>query len=304
MSTVPDRRRKANARPARAKPNGKPRSGKASFDYGYRDIPKKLPNGEYEMVRIPLTLEDVLHPLMGDKHVLGDPHDEDCHYLKAVLKDRFAHDRTFVVFSDCGIFWDRPGLKHHSPDVSVIFGVKERKDWETFHVAIEKVRPALVVEVTSPKTRENDVTTKVAQYARAGVPHYVIADTHKRDGKRRLTLIRYQLDNGTYRSMGTDANGRVWLEPVQLWLGVNVDPDTGGDRLVLIDPKTDEPIGDYTAVNRARAEAEERARAAADQARAADQRADAEVNARLAAEARTRELEAELGRSKRKKPPR
>jgi hypothetical protein len=42
---------------------------------------------------------------------------------------------------------------------------------------------------------------------------------------------------------------RAWLEPVGLWLGVKVNPETGGDRLVLIDPSNNDEIGDYTTVD-------------------------------------------------------
>ena len=49
-------------------------------------------------------------------------------------------------------------------------------DWATLDVAAEGARPALVVEVTSPSTRENDLGTKPDFYHRAGVPLYVIAD--------------------------------------------------------------------------------------------------------------------------------
>jgi colicin import membrane protein len=301
MSTVPRRRTTTDTGASRPRAKQETGTGKASFRYGYREVRKKRPDGRIASVRIPLTLEDVLHPRFGDVHVLSDPHGDDCNYLKDVLKDRYAEDRSVVVFSDCGIFWDIPRLKHHSPDLSVIFGVKQRKDWKTFHVKTEKVRPALLIEVTSPSTRVNDVQTKVEQYARAGVPHYVIADANEREEKRRLELIRYRLVNGVYYAVAPDVLGRVWLEPVGLWLGVRIDPDTGGDRLVLIDPATTEPIGDYTAVNRARAVAAEQARAAAQQARAADQRAEAESLARVRAEARVRELEAELRRRKGRK---
>ncbi len=100
----------------------------------------------------------------------SDPHAEDCTYSRNVLKARHAGDPSAVVLSDCGIFWDIPGLRHHSPDLAVIFGVKQKKEWKTFHVKIEKVRPSLIIEVTSPKTRINDIKTKVEQYARAKVP--------------------------------------------------------------------------------------------------------------------------------------
>ncbi|HZW32358.1 MAG TPA: Uma2 family endonuclease [Isosphaeraceae bacterium] len=126
----------------------------------------------------------------------------------------------------------------------MIFAVKQRKDWKTFGVKIEKVRPRLIIEVTSPDTRVNDVKTQVKQYARAKVPHHVIADAHELDGKRRLTLIVYRLKGKDYERVALDEHGRAWLKPVGLWLGVRVDPGTGGDRVVLIDPATNQEIGD------------------------------------------------------------
>jgi colicin import membrane protein len=273
-----------------------PSRSKASFAYGYREVREKLPDGRYRRQRVPLTLEDVLHPRFGDVHMLGDPHGDDCHYLKSVLKARHAGDRSVAVFSDCGIYWDIPGLRHHSPDLSVIFGVKQRKDWNTFHVRKEGVRPSLIIEVTSPKTRVNDVKTNVTQYAQAKVPHYVIADMEEVDGKRRLKLIAYRLNGSAYEPVPVDERGRVWLEPVGLWLGVKIDSETGGDRLVLIDPETDQEIGDYTAVDQARQAAEARARDEAQGRAAAEARARDEAQSRAAAEARSLELEAELKR--------
>ena len=302
MSTIPERRTSTNARKSGTSP---PRKARASFDYGYRYVRKKLPDGSYDWVQRPLTLEEVLHPREGDVHMLGDPHADDCTYLRVVAKARYADDPSVVVLSDCGVYWDIPGLKHHSPDFCVIFGVKKRKAWKTFRVKTEKVRPSLIIEVTSPKTRKLDIKTKVKQYARAKVPYYVIADAQEdwdEDGeRRRLTLIAYRLEGKAYVSVPADKLGRVWLEPVNLWLGVRVDPESGDDRLVLIDPATNGEIGDYTAVERARLEAihqagaEKKARATAEaQARVATERADA-------AEARIRELEAEMkGRRRRK----
>jgi colicin import membrane protein len=283
MSTIPNRPAATQPGTAKARTPTKPRDrNKASFRYGYRYQRKKLPNGRVDYERVPLTLDDVLHPQFGDVHVLGDAHVHDCTYLLNVLEDRFAGDRSVKVLSDCGIYWDKPGLKHHSPDLAVIFGVKQRKKWDTFHVKTEKVRPSLIVEVTSRSTRVNDVNTKVKEYARAEVPHYVIADARSVKKKRRLTLIPYRLDGGVYQPVPLDEQGRAWLQPVGLWLGVKTDPDTGGDRLVLIDPTTNEEIGDYTAIRQARDEAEARAEAAA--------------QARIQAEAEVRELKAELRR--------
>jgi colicin import membrane protein len=305
MSTVPERRTSTKA-PASG--TRRPKMDRASFDYGYRYVRKKLPDGSYDLVRRPLTLEEVLHPREGDVHMLGDPHAEDCTYLRVVSKARYADDPSVAVFSDCGIYWGIPGLKHHSPDFCVIFGVKKRKKWETFDVKIEKVWPSLIVEVTSPSTRILDVETKVEQYAQAKVPHYVIADVHEKAGRRQITLIAYRLNGKAYEPVALDQHGRAWLEPVGLWLGVKATPETGGDRLVLIDPATNEEIGDYTEVSRASA-TEARARAHAEgRAQTEAKRADAEAQARAeaearaeAAEARIRELEAQLKRRKPRK---
>src|SRR5262245_61906432 len=108
MSTVPERQ-------------------KASFAYGYREVRVRLPDGRSRRKRVPLTLEDVLHPRFGDVHMLGDPHSQDCTYLFTVLRARYADNSSVAVFTDCGIYWDIRGLRHHSPDISVIFGVRARK---------------------------------------------------------------------------------------------------------------------------------------------------------------------------------
>src|SRR5262245_50453823 len=126
MSTIPKRSAPSRARTPR-RPAG---LDTASFDYGYRLVRRKGLNGEAEWVRIPLTLWDVLHPQEGDVHLLSDPHTDDCTYLRIILKDRHAGDRSVVVLSECGIYWDIPGLAHHSPDLAVIFGVRKRKPKE------------------------------------------------------------------------------------------------------------------------------------------------------------------------------
>jgi colicin import membrane protein len=295
MSTIPDSRTTPKARTPRTRT---PRKDRASFDYGYRYVRETLPDGGERWERKPLTLDDVLHPQEGDVHVLSDPHSADCIYLRVVAEARYADDASIVVFSDCGIFWDIPGLRHHSPDFALIFGVKQRQDWRTFDVATEKVRPSLIIEVTSPKTRVTDLEDKVVEYARAHVPFYVIADARegpdRNPRRRRLELVAYRLKGKTYQRVRADQQGRVRLEPLNLLLGVRVDPRTGGDRLVLIDPATDQEIGDYAAVDQARAQAEAEARAQAE-------RAEAEARARAAAEARIRELEAQLKGRKRRK---
>ena len=145
-----------------------PRTDHASFAYGWRYVPRPGRNGRTQRERIPLTLEDVLHPQEGDVLVPGDPHADDCTYLRDVAKDRNADDDSVVVLTDCDIYWDIAELKNHRPDLAVIFGVKRRRDWPSFDVKKEKVRPKLIVEVASLQTRVVDVEDKVIEYARGG----------------------------------------------------------------------------------------------------------------------------------------
>ncbi len=64
----------------------------------------------------------------------GDPHADDCTYLRYVAKDRNADDNSVAVLTDCDIYWDIAELKNHRPDLAVIFGVKRRRDWPSFDV--------------------------------------------------------------------------------------------------------------------------------------------------------------------------
>jgi len=287
MSTVQERRTPPQSDSAKLNP----------FRYGWRDVRVEKPDGRIEFEQVALTLEDALHPEEGDYTVSSHAHALDCNYLQDVFGARLSSDPTAVVLADVEVFWDDPGIKQHRPDVAVIPGVRRQKNWPTFHVIKEGTRPVLIVEVVSLSTRVNDVETKVEQYARVKVAHYVIADVWESDGRRHVGLIDYRLGpGGDYERQPLDPRGRVWLDEVGgLWLGVVDNPELDGDRLGLFDPATDEEIGDYTQLSHllaanalalAESEARERAKAAA-----------------LAeSEARIRELEAELRRLRTKKP--
>ena len=62
----------------------------ASLKYGWRDVPKKLADGRIKVERVPLTLDDVVHPQFGDVHVLSDAHDDDCSYMKTFSRTAIA----------------------------------------------------------------------------------------------------------------------------------------------------------------------------------------------------------------------
>jgi Uma2 family endonuclease len=256
------------------------------FRYGWRFVPRPTPDNPHHLEQVPLTLEDVLHPEVGDFIVHSDRHETDRMYLTAVLRARLEESGAAIVLSDVRIAWDVPDLRPHGPDVMVIPGIVERQDWSTFDVAVEGARPALIIEITSPETRENDLEIKVDHYARAGVPQYVIVDNQSRRGARRLRLLDYRLVDGVYRLHQPDAAERVHLVIADLWLGIE------GDHVVCYD-EHGAAFGDYATVVRRAKEAERRARreAAAREAEAR-LRAAAEEQARREAERAQREAAA------------
>ena len=250
LSTIPTKRPASKTRPT-------PRDADP-FRYGWRHVPKIRPYGTEVFDQVPLTLEDVLHPEVGDFIVQTDPHDSDLAYLKAVFKARLTDNPTAVVLSDCRVDWNIPGVKPLGPDVAVFFGVSRHIAWATFSVAIEKAKPALVIEVTSPDTRKNGVGIKKTYYHRAGVPLYGIADVFKeKDNQRRIKLIGYSRKPTRYQRIKPDQRGFIWLAPVRLWLGTTRDPQGGFDRLACFDPDTGQEVGDYTAIWRQLAEAKQ-----------------------------------------------
>ena len=273
------------------------------FRYGWRYLQREAEDGSLVFEQVPLTLEDVLHPQEGDQVTHSEAHERRSRYLCDVLEAQLAHDPAAVVLQDVRVAWDVPGLKAHGPDIAVILGVRERKNWSTFDVAEEGVRPALIIEVTSPETAVLDRSAKLDEYELAGVPLYVLVDTVPRRRQPALRLLGYQLVADSYQALAPDERGRLWLAPVRLWLGVE------GDEIVCYD-EDGRPQGDYRALaaavraaesaraeaERARAEAE-RAQAEAERARGeAERRAEAEAAARAEAEARLQALEAELRR--------
>ena len=252
------------------------------FRYGWRYVRVQRPDGTEDFDQVPLTLEDVLFPETGDFIVQTDLHDNDVVYLKIVFKSQLADEPRSVVVSDCRVDWNLPDVRPLCPDIAVFHDMEEYQDWATLDVEAEGMTPDLVVEVTSPGTRQNDVESKFDYYNRARVPLYVIVDADQEDGQsRRLSLMAFRWTRGGYQRIAPDPRGWIWLEPVRLWLGVAQGPRPGFERVACFDERGAE-IGDYTAVTRAlTAEAEARAHA--------ELRANEEALARAHAELRANE---------------
>lgn len=243
-------------------------AGFAPEPYGWRYVQRRQPDGTVATERVPLTLEDVLHPQEDDQVPESEPHERRRRYLADVLTARLAGDPGAVVLSDVLIAWDVPDIRPHAPDVAVILGVRERKPWRTFDVAVEGVRPALIVELTSTGTAGLDRSDKLDHYGQVGVPQYVVIDTVRGARPAAPRLLGFLPGPDGYQVQAPDDRGRLWLAAPRLWLGV-------ADGEPVCYDEADRALGTYVAL-------------AADLA--------AERAARAELEARIRELEAELRR--------
>ena len=267
------------------------------FFYGWRMVPSLRDDGTQKWDQVPLTEWDVLHPQEDDFIVQNDVHNDICMYLKNAFRWRLADRPGALVLQDHRVDWQTAGLIPHGPDIVVLF---DSLPWDrhrgTYPVRDQGARPVLVVEVTSPSTRNKDLDEKVTDYFLAGIPLYAIVDVRTKEVEADIRLLAYRPSpEGPLRILSPEPN-RVWLPDLNLWLA------TEGDQVVCLEP-SGTPVGDYLAVARMAAEAD--ARASAAERMAAAEKARAEAATALAAEQKARadeaalkiaELEAELRR--------
>jgi len=222
--------------------------------YGWRFVQKVNAEGSEELEQVPLTLEDVLYPEVGDCHMHTPAHGQDCTYLFTVLREHLAARSDAAVFCDNRIDWGAEGVRPLGPDVAVFFHVGPYDPKEgTFYVGDHDSEPVLVIEVTSVSTRVNDVGPKVDLYWRAGVPLYIVADIAEEgrgEDEQRVTAFRRGATG--YEPIVPDARGRIALTPLPLWIRLR-------DGRVALEDAAGKRIGDYTEI--ARQAREERQRA-------------------------------------------
>lgn len=280
-------KRKLPSAPSASRSTRQPRERPDPFRFGWRYVTQADGNGRSNRIRVPLTPDDVLHPQEGDHIPENTIQALDRSYLFDVLRWRTRSKRHVLVLSDCLIDWGVPGLRNHSPDISAFDHVANPKRLRRrFAVVKEGAKSLLAIEIVSPdphdsQIRDNDVVIKVEEYFRAGVPLYALIDQKKLQGPRQV--IGYRPGARGYEPLPLDDQGRLLLEPVQLWLGLR------DNRAVCWDAGTGEEIKDFSGMAQAHAEAEA-ARQAAETAR---RDAEAEL---AAARARLRELEAKARR--------
>ena len=97
------------------------------FQYGWRFVKVKRPDGEVEVEQVPLTLEDVLFPEVGDFIVHTVGHNSDVNYLYNVFSARLASNPAAVVLGDCRTDWNIPDVRPLGPTSPSFSGSRTTK---------------------------------------------------------------------------------------------------------------------------------------------------------------------------------
>ena len=162
---------------------------------------------------------------VGESDVHRDRHFD----LVQVLRDLFAADPMVYVSGNLLIFYV-PGDKrrHVAPDVFVVRGVPRRQR-DNYLVWEEGRAPDLVIELTSPSTRKEDLVKKFELYRDVlRVPEYFLFDP--RDEYLKPPLQGYRLTEGQYVRIEPVAGGRLPSAVLGLEL------ERMGSELRLYDP--------------------------------------------------------------------
>lgn len=165
-----------------------------------------------------------------------------------------------------------------APDVMVVVGVErgERQGWVTWHESSKL--PAIIIELLSDSTRDEDLGPKLRTYEWLGIPNYVTFDPFSAE----LTVRRLGSEQ-RYAPVAPNAAGRYPLAlPLDLALELGTVPGShDGSPLLWLRWFT--PAGHVLPTGWERAE-QERARADEEHARRLESEAGlAEALARLAA---------------------
>ncbi len=188
------------------------------FRLGWRDVQRRGPDGNFHWVREPLTKWDVLHPQEYDYIVQNNAHARDRVALRVTLDFALRERADMFVSPDLRVDWQEPGIIPHGPDLVVFGGLKERPDDDmaTFRVHDMEAAILLVIEVTSPNTRRNDVGIKMDEYFLAKVPYYLIVDNRKRKRQPPSRLIGHRAGANGFELMESDAEGGILIPNLDL----------------------------------------------------------------------------------------
>lgn len=187
------------------------------------------------MAAIPLRHEPEIEYPESD----GKPMAESDVHLDAMvgviqgLKDHFAADPDIYVAGNLLLYYEEGRRSSVAPDAFVVRGVPKRKRG-TYLLWREGKAPCFVLEVTSKTTRNEDLATKKALYAKLGVEEYFLFDPLGEYLRPRFQALR--LAGREYRPMAPADDGSL----VSQTLGIAFRPD--GESLRMTDVVTGERV--------------------------------------------------------------
>ncbi len=169
-------------------------------------------------VTIPPRGEDL--PYDDGEPMESERHREQMNLLIDSLRDAWRERRDFYVGGNMGIYFSETQARNNdfrAPDVFVVLDTerRERKHWVVWEE--EGRTPNVVIELLSESTEAVDRGRKKTIYAQIlHVAFYALYDPFTG------VVEAFQLDaaNRTYVPIEPDARGRVWCEPLSLYLGV------------------------------------------------------------------------------------
>lgn len=128
----------------------------------------------------------------------SDLHRDLMFYLIHLLQRFFARQLAYISGNLLIYYEEGNNQKAVAPDCFVAFGVPSHKR-RTYKIWEEGVVPAVVIEVSSRKTRREDLTTKKQLYAQLGIREYFIYDPTA--DYLRPPLVGFALTPSGYRPM-------------------------------------------------------------------------------------------------------
>lgn len=278
--------------------------------YGFRYV-HRIINGKDALVRVPLTLDDIMHPIEDDfvnqclAHVLI------CTELFYILSDWLKNRPDLLVLYDSLTYLGSDEDRSYGPDIIVLRDVHTIPKHGAYKPSKHGGKPVLIVEVTSRSTRHVDISpsdpkrSKYLHYQRLGIPYYLVIDEAHSKGNQAPEIWGYILRHGFYSHVTPDRLGRFWIPPIQVSLGPY---DTGvawynpqGKRILAYTEQREQTEQERARVKKERARVkQERTRAEEAEARAEQERACAEQERSRAEQERARAdaLEQELKRLK------
>jgi Uma2 family endonuclease len=133
------------------------------------------------------------------------------HHLWRDRRDYFAGGNMFLYFS----FEQVRNRLYRGPDFFLVKGVDGERDRRAWIVWEEKGRyPNVIVELSSPSTREIDLGPKKDLYEQTfRTPEYFCYDP---DSAR---LVGWRQPNAGYREIEPNEHGWLWSNELNLWLG-------------------------------------------------------------------------------------